>query len=388
MNIDTTPKTMLVKRTGQWWRRGLGLALLALLWLAPGGARASDQVDVPGTTGSGQFGKSVTVLPNGNVVVTDPSYDIPGGATDVGAVYLYDGVTHAQISMLTGSTASDQVGSQDVVVLSNGNYVVRSLFWNDSRGAVTWGSATSGVAGTVSAANSLVGSTTDDYVGEVVTALSNGAYVVISSYWDGLAANVGAATWGDGATGVKGPVSAANSLVGSKLNDQVGAISAEPTDGVYELSNGNYVVICFWCDNGTIINAGAVTWGSGTSGVTGTVSAANSLMGSANQDQVGNRGIIALSNGNYVVRSPGWDNGLEVNAGAVTWGNGATGTIGTVSATNSLVGSTANDQVGYLGVTALSNGNYVVQSWDWDNSGVIDAGAATWGDGSKSLFGN
>ena len=34
------------------------------------------------------------------------------------------------------------------------------------------------------------------------------------------------------------------------------------------------------------------------------------------------------------------------NAGAVTWGNGTTGVSGAVSAANSLVGSTASDQVG------------------------------------------
>ena len=57
--------------------------------------------------------------------------------------------------------------------------------------------------------------------------------------------------------------------------------------------------------------------------------------------------MTALSNGNYVVRSPDWDNGAVTDAGAVTWGNGTTGITGAVSAANSLVGSTADDQVGY-----------------------------------------
>ncbi|MFN8440815.1 MAG: hypothetical protein U0175_08605 [Caldilineaceae bacterium] len=42
--------------------------------------------------------------------MTDPRYDIPGGATDVGAVYSYDGATHALISTLTGSTSDDSWG--------------------------------------------------------------------------------------------------------------------------------------------------------------------------------------------------------------------------------------------------------------------------------------
>ena len=57
------------------------------------------------------------------------------------------------------------------------------------------------------------------------------------------------------------------------------------------------------------------------------------------------------------------------SAGAVTWGNGTTGISGTVSAANSLVGSTASDQVGIGGITALSNGNYVVNSY----SGIMAA---------------
>ncbi len=50
--------------------------------------------------------------------------------------------------------------------------------------------------------------------------------------------------------------------------------------------------------------------------------------------------------------------------GAVTWGNGTTGIVGAVSASNSLIGTTANDKIGSGGsvsggVVALSNGNYV-----------------------------
>ena len=60
-------------------------------------------------------------------------------------------------------------------------------------------------------------------------------------------------------------------------------------------------------------DAGAVTWGNGTSGTTGVVSAANSLVGSTADDQVGgdywDGGVIMLTNGNYVVSIPQWDNG-------------------------------------------------------------------------------
>ena len=72
--------------------------------------------------------------------------------------------------------------------------------------------------------------------------------------------------------------------------------------------------------------------------------------------------MTVLANGNYVVASADWDNGAAVNAGAATWGSGTTGVSGVVSAANSLVGSTADDRVGFnfnsatgvvAGVTAL-----------------------------------
>ena len=47
---------------------------------------------------------------------------------------------------------------------------------------------------------------------------------------------------------------------------------------------------------------------------------------------VGNGGVVALTNGNYVVRSPNWDNGAVINAGAATWRSGTSGVSGVVSA--------------------------------------------------------
>jgi hypothetical protein len=186
------------------------------------------------------------------------------------------------------------------------------------------------VSGTVSATNSLVGSTAGDLVGSKgVTALSNGNYVVDSPSWSN---GTGAATWGSGTTGVSGAVSASNSLVGSTFSDQIGF------GGATALSDGNYVVNSPFWSNGT----GAATWGSGTTGISGAVSATNSLVGSTTGDLVGSKGVTALSNGNYVVDSPSWSNGSLANAGAVTLGSGTTGVSGAVSATNSTVGATAN----------------------------------------------
>jgi hypothetical protein len=145
---------------------------------------------------------------------------------------------------------------------------------------------------------------------------------------------------------------------------------------LYALNNGNYVVESYtW--NG---NKGAATWGNGTTGTSGFVSSANSLVGSLTGDQVSHGGIKALSNGNYVVSSDYW-NGKR---GAVTWGNGTTGTSGVVSSTNSLVGSLADDQLGQEGsIIVLNNGNYVIQYTSWNEF----RGAATWGNGTSGISG-
>jgi Repeat of unknown function (DUF5650) len=347
-----------------------------------------------------QFGQDVTVLPNGNIVVTDPSYD-RGVIADVGAVYLFNGTTRALISTLTGTTSGDSIGNTGVVVLSNGNYVVTSSNWDDGvavdAGAVTWGSGITGVGGAISASNSLVGTSSNDNIGndyigsEGVVVLPNGNYVVRSTFWDnGTAIDAGAVTWGSGTTGVSGAITASNSLVGTTSGDNIGFTNSATVgpDGVVVLLNGNYLVRSPHWDNGaTATNAGAVTWGNGTTGVSGAVTASNSLVGTTSLDQIGISGVTVLSNGNYVVRSPYWNNGVGIGAGAVTWGSGTTGVSGAVSTSNSLVGTTTFDQIGVFGVTALSNGNYVVRSAYWDNGFAVDAGAVTWGSGTTGISG-
>jgi hypothetical protein len=338
----------------------------------------STQIDIVGPSGSESFGRWVTVLSNGNIVVNDPYYDAGSSESmaDVGAVYLYSGTSGALISTLTGSTVDDQVGYV-VVALINGNYVVGSPLWDDgavtNAGAVTWCSGTTGCTGVVSSTNSLVGSSTYDWIGleDSVVPLGNGNYVVSSSYWDdGAVTDAGAVTWCSGATGCTGVVSSTNSLVGSSSGDHIG--------GATELANGNYVVSSSYWDDGAVTDAGAVTWCSGTTGCTGVISSANSLVGSSADDHVGS--VAALSNGNYVVSSFYWDNGAVADVGAATWCSGTTGCTGVVSSTNSLAGSSADDRVGY--VRELANGNYVVRSPNWDNGTVAGAGAATWCSGT------
>jgi hypothetical protein len=358
----------------------------------------ADQTNLVGPAGSGAFGTTVTVLPNGNLVVTDPNYS--EGAANIGAVHLYSGADLSLISTLKGATANDSVGDLGITVLSNGNFVVASSHWNQpsplkvDAGAVTWCSGTTGLSGVVSAANSLIGISSNNFVGRGslnngVVALANGNYVVGSVFWAAPSTPpaVGAVTFCNGTTGRVGVVDVSNSLIGSSTNDRLGGL-------VMPLPNGNYVLQNPNWDNpvtGTT-DAGAVTWANGTTGITGVITANNSLIGSTTGDlALLTTTIPVLTNGNYVICAFAWDNlsPLTTNAGAVILCNGATGRTGLINAANALIGGTANDNVGGGGVMALANGNYVVNSPNWDKPfpAKANVGAVTLCNGTTGLTG-
>ncbi|HEY1048420.1 MAG TPA: choice-of-anchor D domain-containing protein, partial [Prosthecobacter sp.] len=161
------------------------------------------------------------------------------------------------------------------------------------------------------------------------------------------------------------------SLVGTTANDQIssGGISFVGTD---------YVVVRspLW-DNGDVANVGAVSVKSITPFSGGSVSATNAIVGSTANDQVGSGGITVVGTEVVLVRSPLWDNGGIVNAGAVTRVIPVSSTSRTVSTTNSIVGGSANDQVGSGGITVLGTTAYLIRSPLWDHSVAADAGAVT-----------
>ncbi|HJU38402.1 MAG TPA: hypothetical protein VJ724_02440, partial [Tahibacter sp.] len=361
----------------------LAAATAAALTLAASAAHAA-QTTIDGPPGSVAFGTRVLTLPNGNVVVTDP--DANGGA---GAVHLYT-PAGVRVSTLTGTNPTDKVGSGGVAGVGDGHFVVSSPDWNNGAatraGAATWINGTTGLSGAVSAANSLVGSQTDDRIGingassGGIVVLTNGNYVVNSWTWaNGAVQQVGAVTWANGNTGIAGVVSAANSLVGTTPGDNIGS------SGVRALTNGNYVVGSIGWTNGSTTYAGAATWANGATGRIGVVSTSNSLVGTKADDFVGEY-VVPLANGNYVVGSARWNNGTLVDAGAATLGNGATGLVGVVSVSNSAVGSHAGDAIG-MTVTPLVDGDFVIAANNWDNAAIVDAGAARWCDGVAGCTG-
>jgi len=74
----------LVTRVAEPSRQWLAWALLFFA-----GALQAARLTIDAPAGSGEFGRTVTVLPNGNIMVTDAGSDAPGPVVDVGVVYLY-----------------------------------------------------------------------------------------------------------------------------------------------------------------------------------------------------------------------------------------------------------------------------------------------------------
>jgi Repeat of unknown function (DUF5650) len=369
------------------WRSGLPvsrklMALLLLIFVVSG--VNAQQHEILGPVGSGAFGTRVAVLPNGNLVVTDPTYS-SGSASNVGAVYLYSRAG-TMISMLTGSTAEDRVGDNGIVWLGDNKVVIRSRQWNRGplmrAGALTWMDGQVGISGEVSAANSLLGSVANDLLGGAnIVQLSNGNFVVHHASTDsGTAIVTESVTWGSRNMGVTGDISEANSIVWTYSTDYAVLYLTR----IHALSNGNYVVANANWRNGSLEYAGAVTWGDGANGTAGAVTPANSLIGTTAGDRVGST-VKPLDSGDYIVISPQWDSATEADLGAISWGDGALGTSGAVTAQNSLIADTADDFLD-ADVTNLSNGNFVISSPSWDNGTIADAGAAMLVNGSADVL--
>ena len=398
----------------------------------------------PNDLGGDQIGGTIVPLANGNWVIESPNWSMTKGAVTLVAAGATPTGNLSSANSLVGSTAGsiycstcndgeaaifggDAVGSGGIAILPNNNFLVLSPSWNVNRGAATFVNGATGalvdgtpsLTGTISSTNSLVGgnagtvkiSAYDDYgysqvgmryyvggdqvgANDVVTILPNGNIVLNIPLWND---QTGAVTMGT-STGTfvngaafAGTVSSANSLVGTTAG--IPTAPANPTTanwtvvggdqagsaGVQLLSNNNFLVLSpLW--NGA---AGAVTWASGGAALSGVISSANSLVGSNAGDMVGsNAGIsdvTVLPNGNYLIPSPGWNGGI----GAVTFGTPSAAVVGVVSSSNSLVGGSAGDAVGSGGVTALPNGDYVINSPSW-NGGT---GAATWSQGSGAVTG-
>lgn len=335
-----------------------------------------------------QLGERVAALANGNVALGVPKF----GADDLGVVVVLDGdalpIGPLDVSAgLTGSHPGDQVGNR-LEALPNGHFIVASSHWRHGgqlrAGAVTWVDGEAGLTGPVTATNSLVGTRAGDLIGERTRVLPGSQYVVLAPFWSsGTHSRIGAVTVGDGAGGLSGPVSVDNSLVGGRNNDLVG------DGGVTVLANGNIVVVSRDWARGDTMWAGAATWMDANAPLVGVVTEHNSLVGTAFNDGRNLR-AHALVNGHAVASAPGWDHDKVTDVGAVTWIDGHTGLSGAIGPRNSLIGGSSGDfpdqgLSGSHSVWPLANGHYVVNPryWDgWDGQ-VGDLGAVAWVDGRR-----
>ena len=147
-------------------------------------------------------------------------------------------------------------------------------------------------------------------------------------------------------------------------------------EGIVALPNNNYVIVSIQDDEGGIVNSGSVRLMNGATGAQIAV-----LSGDVIGDNLGSGGIIALANNNYVIGSQRDDEGGIVNAGSVRLMNGTTGAQ--IGAT--LVGDVAGDALGSESIIALANNNFVVASSVDDEGGIQNAGSVRLIDGSTGV---
>lgn len=317
------------------------------------GTNPSDRVSA-----SGLF-----ALENGNYVVASSQYNQRrGAATHIQSNKPITGIITPQNS-LVGQEVDDLVGYQ-IQTLPNGHFLTVSPNWNHNRGAVTWADGEKGIAGLITSTNSLIGSVSGTIVGTKVEVLKNSDYAVFSANPATTTMNI---TWGDGSKASTGNPTSENSLTGiSNMWHQYLKLT--------HLTNGNAVLCNFDWNN----YRGAVTFIKAGEYPTGPISAENSFVGENEYERVGSGGVVALTNGNYAFSSPDWSS----RKGAVTWGNGQTGSTGIISSQNSLVGISTHPLT--PSIYALSNGNYVVHT---SSLLQFQNGKVVWGDGTKGTFG-
>lgn len=366
------------------------------------------------------FGSHVVILSNGNIVVADPGDS--SIARNNGAVHLYSSGSQSLVGSVYGDQANDRIGLTGITALG-GNFIISSE--NDNSGTVTRAGSVRLVNGSTGREiAALVGNDADDRLGSHgITVLANGNYLATSVFDDnGELSDAGSIRLMNGSTG-----SEIRTLFGS-LRETLGL------GGVTALGNSNYVIASPRASDGFNASAGSVRLMNGATG-----ESINTLFGTQSRSQLGDSGVTALTNNNYVITSSSDDDGSRLIGGSVRLVNGDTGVevsalfgdeggdffsseivalsnshyviispddnhdadrdVGSVRLMNGNTGAEINaffgdqpeDSLGFRrrffgvvggGGTALTNGNYVVASSLDDNALIADAGSVRLFDGS------
>lgn len=292
----------------------------------------------------------VLELGNGNVVLYSGIWGSKG------LVRLINGTTGALILGLEGTNFGDQLSSDGVVPLANGNFVILSDF--ETYGGVTW-------AGTARLMNGVTGAvisvTYGDFAGGTsltAKALANGNYAVFMPTFGKTTGSASSATgkmWIlNGSTGAT-----ISTFDGSAAGDFQGVGQYTST----ALPNGNLLVNFYSMDFGGFVDSGCSKLFNGTTGIE-----INSICGDEAGDQIGGGNAFTPSTGNNVFVFSTAEKIAGVAVGSVRLVNGATGAV-----LQNLQGQTAGDSlissivVSTVGTVALGFSSY-------DSGGLVDSG--------------
>lgn len=294
-----------------------------------------------------------------NEIITNGNFLCPGpfANANVSAVIYGNGVTATEINRITGGSVGD--GFFRFGVLSNGNWVITSSFFDGGAGADT------GVAITVNGTtgvelNRVEGGTANDQLGNSnqFFNLGNNNFLVTSSVADnGAIVNAGVVIMIDGTTGLE-----ITRFSGSTANDNFGTAST----GVLVLNNNNFVICAPNFDSGAIVDAGVAILVNGSTGVE-----ISRLTGTTASDQICSGGATKMNNNNFIVESPLHDVNGIVNAGSFTLIDGDTGVV-----IGQIAGDQANDSFGNANSIPITDSDSIVLSAPNNDVGtIVDAGA-------------
>lgn len=297
----------------------------------------------------------ITVLPNGNFLLTSPSDDVKLPLSTIsngGSVRMYDGSNYEVIlPIVMGDQANDSIGNNGIKVLANGNFIVSSTFDDVIITGTTYenaGSVTLVNGDTSETITAITGNDDNDSFGSQSTVLDNDNFLVISPFdtVDGDA-NRGSVQLVDGMTGA---------LIGSPITGEFEG-DQRGSGGALPLPNSNFVLsspktFVF----GAGLNAGYVSLHSGISGQFLGILAT----GESAEDRMGEN-VTLLPNGNIAIGSSYIDAGGVADVGAVQIVDSTT----TAAINSPIFGSIKTDYnaLGVGGVFALSNNNIAVNSY-------------------------
>lgn len=371
---------------------------------------------VSGSSANEQLGLTASFfgVPTNTYAIRSPFADV-GGLMDAGALILVNEMTGMEIGRVSGSAAGDGVGSNPLVLSSNGNYFV-PVPNADVGGMVDAGSLLLVNGGTGNLIGKVNGNNTNEFLGTNVNYFSFGPDALITS----VKHNNGAFTDAGALIRVANVnLGGGNIERGRVMGGSTGELLGN--DGFQILGSGDYVVFSEGADVGGFTDAGSIILADGATG-----NPIGRLDGTSDNEILGNLQVIESTNGNYWAPSPLADPGGMANAGTLYLVDGTTGSaIGQfdgdtpseqLSATTeqnfnlgfdklivrtpahsgdaglvglfdsvdlgggnflsgSVSGAQNGDLVGNRPLTFLSNGNYLVQAPNYLNGSTPDAGA-------------